>query len=123
MQEKKAQPEGNILEQIEALKSAYMLLLQEPAPDSQALAQVRQEAATIVGNPSIKDYGLAANIAACLEKFLDGLTLFNTVSLGLIKAHIDALYVIFHDNMTGEGDAVGQELLKELTAMTATYKS
>ena len=123
MQEKQAKPQQDILDIITELKVAYQLLLQDPTDVGDAVKKMQEELSSVIKVATAQNFTLGSKIASCLYGFIEGSTEFNTVCLKLIKAHIDAIYVIFQENITGEGDDIGQSLLEELTAITSTYKS
>lgn len=122
MQEKQSDIQSSLLQEAEDLHTAYQLFLQDPAMNCDGLIQIRDAALHIADNPNSAEYSLAQNVARSLHGLTDGLTEFNTLNLGIIKAHVDALKAIFKDDIKGEGDATGQELLQELQSVVTSSK-
>lgn len=101
-------------EQFKKAQENYDKLTENPHKYKECLACIIEYADHLQNDKSLNNYELAKNLGASLYEFTHAITGFNSATFKIIKAHLDALYIVFEENITGVGDNNAQELLREL---------
>ncbi len=111
---------GWIKDNINDLKRLYSGLSESSAPES--VAEISNVLLTINSRAGTFGYTRAAQIVYFLYLFIRNN--FNVKDEGhrlVIKKHIEVLQVIFGNQMSGDGGAVGEQIAKELKTLIGKY--
>lgn len=100
---------------VEALLAARQKLCADPR-DALGRADLFRIAHDIRGQAASFGYDLASEIATSLCQYLERRTRLESVDLEIIEAHIDAIRAYMGQPSKGDGGALGQEVMAELTA-------
>ena len=76
---------------------------------------------SIKSNSGVFGYPLASDVARMLYHHLEDRSTFTAQDHTIISAHLNALKAIFHDNIDGDGERVGAELLAGLETLVHKY--
>jgi|APSaa5957512535_1039671.scaffolds.fasta_scaffold255020_1 chemotaxis protein histidine kinase CheA len=104
---------------LELLTAAQMNLRAAPH-DPVHKSELFQIAHDIRGQAAGFGYELAGELATSLCRYLERTDHMGSVQLKVIAAHIDAIRAYVAQASSGDGGAVGRELLARLTALTAS---
>lgn len=110
----------NDLNMLEEHYRSAVLNIPACAPCVQALAKV---AFGIKSQAGTFGYTLATLVAKSLDDFCNHDFKPTAEHLTVIRKHIDTLQVIFSKNITGDGSALGAELLGTLQKLVAKYQT
>jgi len=86
------------------------------------VADIEQIAHQTKAQGGMFNFGLATQVAKSLEQFCQKHINPSDEQLVVIGKHIDTLTVIFSQNITGDGGAVGKELMDNLSKLVDKYK-
>ena len=99
------------------LESAYALLRQRPG-DKLGHQQLLDAAYSIKAQAGIFGYDLGTGVGSMLVHYLTTNTDLRDERLTVVGKHIDAIVVIFTQQIKDSGQAIGQELVNSLRALT-----
>ncbi len=89
------------------------------AADGDGLKRLYRFVFDVAGQGGSVGYPLASVVGRELCRFIDGLSGLGPRELEVIDLHLDAISVILHDRITGDGGARGAELLAGLRGVIA----
>lgn len=101
---------------LKSLDEAYRLLEKSPN-DRGILDDIAGTALTVKSQSGMFGYDLATQVAKTFYNFLSLRPEVNDIGLLVIRKHIDLLFVIFHQEITGSGEKIGEEALDMLNAL------
>ncbi|MCB2081088.1 MAG: hypothetical protein KDD76_00505 [Rickettsiales bacterium] len=83
-----------------------------------SMRQIKDMVLNIKGQSAMYGYNLAGDVARFLFEYLMQHNELTPKLLKIIQVHVDALHVICHREMKGNGGELGKQLVKELTTLT-----
>ncbi|MCI5049120.1 MAG: response regulator [Rickettsiales bacterium] len=111
--EKADEYKGWILEDLKIMEQAYDRL-EANADDTEAMELLTKTSLTIKSRAGTFSYDLATAVAKLLYNYLATSPALNKLTFTVIRKHIDTLYVIFHQSITGNDNKVGTEVVDGL---------
>jgi two-component system chemotaxis response regulator CheY len=111
---------GWVLVDITRLETAYGKLRSD-ANDQMALKEISDVALTVKAQAGTFGYNFATSIGKLLFDFASEIPAVNSLSLTIIRKHIDTLYVIFQKELHGSGPVIGEEVLEGLRGLIDKY--
>jgi len=91
--------------------------------DSKQRATLAEVAFAIKSQAGTFGYNLASAVAKQLHDYVQSLRTVDPAALTVIKKHSDTLLVIFHQEIQGTGEKLGEEVLVGLKMLIDKYKS
>ncbi len=91
--------------------------------DGKNKAELAKTAMQIKASAGMFGYGLLSRVAANFLAILEESSSMNKDMLRLVEAHYDAVSLIIHRDMKGEGDASGKLLFQELKDACGRYRN
>lgn len=86
------------------------------------IAFVREESLQIKGAGGTIGYQLISEIGHLLGEFTKNKQKLNAIQMDVLKLHVDALYVILAQRITGQGEELEQQVVRSLATAVAKYK-
>ena len=112
----------SIMQEVEAMKSNYALLLQSPDHARKLVKAIQDSADSIKSRAGIFGYIRATEVAAQLYNFCRSYyDRENKHHLVIIEKHIQTITVIFAKNVLGDGGPVGTALMHDLAKLIHKY--
>ena len=107
---------------INRLEHVYSKLIEEP-DNWDLIRELQGISFAIKSQAGTFDYDLASQVGELLYKYTLLLETASEENLMVIRKHIDTLYVIFHQEIQGTGNAVGADILKGLHKLIDKYST
>lgn len=89
-------------------------MLEKRPDDSKQRAALAEIAFSIKAQAGTFGYNLASAVARLLHNYISDLKAIDQMALMVVKKHVDVLLVIFHQEISGGGEQVGEEVLVSL---------
>ena len=104
------------------LEHAYETLIETPEDDD-AFSELLENALSIKAQAGTFGFDLASDVAKSLYNFARNFNLKqrDKSHLLVIRKHIDILYIIFHQNLTGQAAGLGTDIMGSLTQLVQKY--
>lgn len=106
-----------------AMRKAIRELDDTVEDERRALALIYTNSLEIKGAGGTIGYDLLTAIGKSLNDFVAGLSELDRRHIDVIDLHIDALYVVLANRITGRGGAVEAQVLKAFSEVRAKFKS
>jgi hypothetical protein len=105
------------------LLAASAAVMQNPRSCREQIARLRAEAREIMGQGETFGYVLLSRFARSLYEICEGWESLSPQQATLVQAHTDAMAIIIHSRIAGDGGAVGRELMKSLMVARTKFAS
>ena len=108
---------------LEDLEDAYSQLqknlngAQEPEVE-----KIRKLAFSLKCQAGTFGFDLGSEVARSMNNYINTHPTYDATTVTVLRKHIDALQVIFEQNIQGMGDKMGSELMDNLTKLVAKYE-
>lgn len=83
---------------------------------------VREESLQIKGAGGTIGYHLLSQIGHLLGEFMKDRKGLDAIQMDVLKLHVDALYVVLAQRITGQGDELERQVVNALSTAVAKYK-
>jgi hypothetical protein len=103
------------------LEHAYRTMEKDPSSVESRSEKVRKIAFSLKCQAGTFGYPLGSEVAKSLFRYTVDHAPYSKESLIVLRKHIDALMVIFQQNIQGEGGKMGEELLGSLDKLVAKF--
>lgn len=113
---------ADIAGRLVAMRKALRELGDGPDEDRQALSLIYAHSLEIKGAGGTIGYDLLTAIGKSLNDFVTGLSELDRRRMDVIDLHIDALYVVLANRITGRGGPTEAAVLKAFSAVRAKFK-
>lgn len=108
---------------MQTLEDQFAQAQANPADSADAIKKLAKAAFIIKSQAGTFGFSLATLVAKSLDDFCNQTFRPSQEHLTVIRKHIDALQVIFHKNIMGDGAQIGKELSGNLQKLVAKYQS
>ncbi|MCR9070909.1 MAG: transcriptional regulator [Alphaproteobacteria bacterium] len=113
---------ADIADRLVAMRKALREAGEGPEQERQALALIYSNSLDIKGAGGTIGYDLLTAIGKSLNDFAAGLTRLDRRRSDVIDLHIDALYVVLANRITGRGGPTEAAVLKAFSAVRTKFK-
>ena len=110
-----------VMEDLRVIEEHFKNASSSHPPAMQEIEKLEFIASRIKAQAGTFGFGLATLVAKSLCSFCNKHQTMENDQLIVIRKHIDTLLVIFNRNITGDGGAIGNELLDSLSKLTEKY--
>ena len=104
------------------VEQRFNALIETETQDSDDIAALAKAALRIKSRAGTFGYGLASSVADLMYKNISERSSINGKWIKIFRAHIQALYVIFHQKVMDTGSDEGKEIIDVLTSLIEEEK-
>ncbi|MDP6344131.1 MAG: Hpt domain-containing protein [Alphaproteobacteria bacterium] len=102
---------------LKALQAALRQLRDDGGDDRRALTEMFRISHDVRGQGATFDYALASQISSSLCDFVERRSTAHGLELLVIEAHIDALHAFLLYPVSGDGGAIGRDIMSGLSQL------
>lgn len=113
---------ANTDKDLQALEHTVKADLKAGQAGPKAVQKVLDPAFSIKSRAGVYGYELASSIARSLHHYMEDMTAMQDHDITIVEAHIKALRGVFAHNITGDGEQIGEELIKSLENLIHKYQ-
>ena len=106
---------------ISRLAAAASAVMLSPEGCGERIERLRREAREIMGQGETFGYLLLTRFARSLYDFCGGIETLTEQQAQVVQAHVEAMTLVVLAKVTGDGGAVGRELLRSLAVAQAKF--
>lgn len=105
------------------LEHAYHAVARDPATAPAAkIDAIRRIAFSLKAQSGTFGFNLGSEVAKSLYDYMMKHTTYSAENITVIRKHLDALQVIFQQNIQGDGAAIGAELMQNLHKLVTKFE-
>ncbi|MBU0724823.1 MAG: hypothetical protein KJ904_06105 [Alphaproteobacteria bacterium] len=102
---------------LQDMQAAYQAMVAQPQDCADPAKRIYNLAHDLRGLGASFNYPLITRIGGSLCRFIDGLGQANETQLEIVRAHVDAIRAVMHNQMKGEGHAIGTQIAEGLETL------
>ncbi|KZD11988.1 Hpt domain-containing protein [Oceanibaculum pacificum] len=102
---------------LKEMQAAYQAMKAQPQDCTAAARRIFDLAHDLRGLGTNFNYPLITRICGSLCRFIDGMTKANDTQMEIVRAHVDAIRAVLHNQMKGEGHAIGTQIAEGLETL------
>jgi hypothetical protein len=110
-----------VVEKLQSLRAGAQAVAEDGLTIPGFLKMAERDSFDIKGLGGTFDFPLLSQVAKSLNDYVRGLTNVTKVQIEIIALHVDALYVILGQHITGAGGATEAEVLSALLQATRKF--